>query len=119
MVQRLHEKLVVWKEAYALCLSVYDLTRRFPSEEKFGLTSQMRRSAYSVPMNIAEGNVQRTGKGKRKYHDIALGSLEELHCQAKLASDLHYMDSEQFHKLDQWICRVSFLMNRLRSSVKI
>ena len=68
-------------------------------------------------MNIAEGNAKRTAKDKRHYFDISFGSLEELHCQVKLALDLGYIAKKQFTKTDQHINRVSFLLTRFRSSI--
>lgn len=117
MHERPHEKLIVWQEAYHLCLWIYELTTRLPSVERFRLADQMCRSAFSVPMNIAEGNAKRTAKDKRHYLDIAFGSLEELHCQTRMAHDLGYISSEDFTKTDQQINRVSYLLTRLRWSI--
>lgn len=116
MYQRPHEKLVTWQEAYRLALFVYTITRTFPTEERYCLVSQMRRAGYSVPMNIAEGNAKRTPKEKRKFFDISKGSLEELHCQGRLAMDLGYITVHQFQELDDRIQRVSFLLSKLRTS---
>ena len=117
MHTRLHEKLIVWQEAYFLCLWIYDLTSRLPSSERFRLVDQMCRSSYSIPTNIAEGNARRTPKDKRHYLDIASGSLEELHCQTKICHDLKYISEEDFEKTDDHINRVSFLLTRFRSSI--
>ena len=119
MHERPHEKLVVWKEAYHLCLWIHDLTTHFPSAERFRLVDQMCRSAFSVPMNIAEGNAKRTGKDKRHYLDIAFGSFEELHCQVKMARDFKYISEQQFVQTDDHINRVSFLLTRFRSSIRV
>lgn len=109
---RPHQKLIVWQRAYQLCLSIYRMTADFPSYERFGLTSQMRRSASSVPFNIAEGNSKRTKLDKMRFMNIASGSLEELHCQLLLAKDLEYIHVEQFSVLDERLRKVSFLLNR-------
>lgn len=71
MQERPYQKLTVWKEAHQLCKLVYDCTRLFPPEEKFGLVSQMRRAAYGIPMNITEGNGRRSRKEKVRFIDIA------------------------------------------------
>jgi len=117
MDERPHEKLVTWQEAYKLTLFVYSMTKEFPEEERYGLISQMRRSAYSVPMNIAEGNAKRTAKDKRRFLDIAKGSLEELHCQCRLSRDLRYIGAHHFQDIDKRIHRLSFLLFKLRASV--
>ena len=85
------QDLLVWQKAHTLVLAVYKLTSLFPREELFGLTSQMRRSAVSVPANIAEG-FKRRGRGdKVRILNIAEGSLEELRYFLILAHDLGYM----------------------------
>ena len=83
--------LVVWQKSHALVLEVYKLTRTLPKEELFGLTSQMRRSAVSVPANIAEGFKRRGKPDKARHMNIAQGSLEELQYYFLLCSDLSYL----------------------------
>ena len=83
--------LVVWKKSHQLVLDVYKITREFPSGEKFGLTSQLRRAAISVSANIAEGFRKRTRKDKANYYNIAHGSLEEVKYYLILAKDLRYL----------------------------
>ncbi len=85
------EQLNVWKLAHELTLDVYNRTRVFPNEEKYGLTSQMRRSAVSVPANIAEGFKKRGSKDKARFYNIAQGSLEELRYYFILCRDLGYL----------------------------
>ena len=85
------EDLVVWQRAHELTLGVYRLTSGFPREEKFGLVSQMRRAAVSVPANITEGFKKRGCKDKANSYNIAQGSLEELRYYYILARDLGYM----------------------------
>lgn len=118
MHQRPHEKLVAWQEAYKLMLWIYVITRKFPKHELFGLVSQMRRSAYSVPMEIAEGNMRRSKKDKAHFFERGISSLEELHCQAKMALDLDYITKEEFLKTDDHINRTSYLLTKLRSSLE-
>jgi four helix bundle protein len=115
---RPHEKLIVWQEAHRLCLMVYRLTKSFPPDERFGLTSQMRRSASNVPTNIAEGNTRRTKKDKCHFFDFSISSLEELHYECLLSRDLSYLASDQFLTLDQQINRVSYLLTQLHISLR-
>ncbi|KAB7731278.1 four helix bundle protein [Rudanella paleaurantiibacter] len=86
-------QLIVWQKAHKLVLSVYQLTKSFPKDELFCLTSQLRRSATSVPANIAEGYRKRTLPDKSKFLNIAQGSLDETHYYLILAHDLGYADT--------------------------
>ena len=89
------EDLEVWKKAHKLVLAIYKFTRDFPKEEKFGLVSQMRRAAVSIPANLAEGFKKRTSKDKSNFYNIAQGSLEELRYYLILAKDLGYLGDNQ------------------------
>lgn len=117
MNQRPYEKLIAWQEAFQLCLWTYQVTSTFPADERFSLTSQMRRSAQSVPMNIAEGNAKRSAKEKTHFFEMALSSLEELHCQFRIALGLAYIQQRQFAEADDRIHRISYLINKLRSAI--
>ena len=86
--------LMVWQKSHALVLDVYKLTKRLPKEELFGLTSQMRRAAVSVPANIAEGFKRRGRPDKARHMNIAQGSLEELQCYFIRCADLSYLPGE-------------------------
>lgn len=118
MHQRPYEKLVVWQEAHKLFLWIHALTKKFPEEEKYCLVKQMRAATYSVPMNIAEGNAKRTPKHKCQFFEIGLASLEELHCQVRIARDLHYINEEEFTKTNEHIGRTSYLLSQLRKAFK-
>jgi four helix bundle protein len=87
------EDLIVWQKAHRLVLSVYDLSGKFPGPERYGLTSQLRRSMVSVPANIAEGFKKRGRADKVRYMNIAQGSLEESRYYLILAQDLGYGDT--------------------------
>lgn len=115
-MKRQHENLIVWKEAHALCLRIYKYTSLFPDREKFGIISQMRKSSYSIPTNIAEGNGHRSIKEKLRYINIANASLEELHYQCTLSKDLGYLSTKDFQALDDMIQRIGYLLMRLRAS---
>lgn len=80
--------LSVWSEAVAMARAIYRLTAEFPPEEKFGLTSQMRRAAVFVPSNIAEGSVRRSRRDFCRFVEIALGSLAEIETQLEIADDM-------------------------------
>ncbi|MFH0851899.1 MAG: four helix bundle protein [Candidatus Peregrinibacteria bacterium] len=118
MEERPYQKLVVWKEAHALCLEVYAATKSFPPEEKYGLTIQMRRASYSIPMNIAEGNGRCSKNDRAHFLEIAYASVEELHYQCPLAHDLHYLSSEKLSQLHDKIQRTGYLLFKLRDSLR-
>ncbi len=84
--------LRAWREAHAWVLDVYRLSRRFPNDERYGLTSQLRRAAMSVPSNIAEGSKRRSLAEHARFVNIAEGSLAEADYQLMLAGDLGYAD---------------------------
>jgi four helix bundle protein len=99
--------LIVWQKAHALVLAVYRLTDGFPKSELYGLTSQLRRSAVSIPANIAEGFRKRGQADKLRFYNIAQGSLEETRYYLILAGDLAYSDTTS---LQEQIAEVSRLL---------
>lgn len=88
--------LQIWSRSHALTLEIYRITQRFPGVETYGLLSQMRRSASSVPTNIAEGCGRNTDKDFARFLDTAMGSASELEYQLILACDLNYIPQEIF-----------------------
>ncbi len=98
VLQDFHQ-LAVWQKAHDLALHVYAGTSTFPEGERFGLTSQMRRSAASVPTNIAEGCGRNTSGDLSRYLSIALGSASELEYQLLLAKDLGFMGDSDYEDL--------------------
>lgn len=87
------QDLEVWREAHRLILMVYHMTKEFPNEEKFGLVTQMRRAAVSMPANIAEGFKRRGIQDKIRFYNTAESSLEELKYYFVLSKDLGYIPS--------------------------
>ena len=90
-----HKDLEVWKKSMDLVESIYTLTQRFPEAEKFGLTSQMRRSAVSIPSNIAEGAARKGDKEFLHFLYISLGSLSELETQYLIATRLEFIIKQE------------------------
>jgi len=95
-----YERFAAWKLSYDLALKVYDTTDSFPRSELYGLTSQIRRAAFSVAANIAEGAAKRGRREFRRYLDIALGSVTELEVALRLARDRRYMTHEAWEQLE-------------------
>ena len=94
---RNYTKIVAWKKADDLTVAIYEVTKRFPKDEIYGLTSQIRRAAYSVPANIAEGSARSSQKDNLHFLYIARGSLIETTYFIHLAYRLHYVAIDQ-HK---------------------
>jgi four helix bundle protein len=105
-----YEELKVWEKAYKLCLDIYTVTKRFPKEEIYGLTSQIRRSAVSIPSNIAEGY------GRFLY--IAYGSVCELETQAMISGDLDYMKKEKLLELREKLGEVERMLKAMIKSLE-
>ncbi len=82
--------LLVWQKAHQLVLRIYAVSKAWPPDERFGLTSQIRRAAVSIAANVAEGSAKRGSKEFRRYLDIAAGSHAEVEYMLRLASDLEY-----------------------------
>jgi four helix bundle protein len=109
--------LIAWQKAMELVLEVYKASRMMPKEEIYGLTSQMRRSAVSVPSNIAEGQVRKTKGDFKNFLSIALGSLKELETQILIAQGLNYFDDQTTSCLCALCERVGQLINGLYNSL--
>jgi len=110
-----HKDLDVWKEAMKLAKEVYSLTARFPKEEMYGLSSQIRRASVSIPSNIAEGAARGSSKDFSRFLYISLGSLAELETQLLLAVDLGFIDNND---LDESVQRIRRMLVGLIKSLK-
>ena len=111
------QDLIVWQKAHQFVLAIYTVTKKFPLDERFGLTSQIRRASVSIPANIAEGFSKRTKVDKARFYNIAKGSLEEVRYYLILSRDLGYTEkSNLFTQLEE-ISRLlhSYTKNLLNS----
>jgi four helix bundle protein len=108
-----YKELIVWKKSYSLCLDIYRISGKFPKEEKFTLVSQIRRSAVSVPSNIAEGYGRKTTADYIRFLYIAYGSLSELETQIMLSGDLNYLECSNFVDLKTEIAEVERMLKAL------
>ena len=114
-MNRNHRSLKAWQKAIELVERVYGETREFPKEELFGLTSQMRRAAVSVPANIAEGAARSGTKELLRFLGIAAASLSELDTHVEIAKRLGYLNDDALHRE---IDAVSALLMGLHASLK-
>ncbi len=104
------DKLLVWQRAHLLVLKIYEVTNTFPKEEIWGLTSQIRRAAVSVPSNIVEGKARGSRNDFKRFLLIARGSLEEVKYQSLLAKELKYMNDEKYEEITAMIDNVGRLL---------
>ena len=112
-----YKDLIVWQKAVELVTEIYRATQRFPKEEMYGLTSQMRRAAVSVPSNIAEGQSRLTKGEFRQALGIAKGSLMELETQLAISQNLGYLTPAETQPLQERLNEVARLLNGLLNSL--
>ncbi len=111
-------QLRAWQEARILAVTIYKISARFPAEEKFGLTSQVRRSAVSVAANIAEGFSRGGARNKIQFYTIALGSLTETLSHSYIAFDLGYIHKEDLDMIENNVTNVQKMTNGLTKSAQ-
>lgn len=104
------KRLEIWKRSHELTLKIYQITKSFPKDELFGLTSQIRRSASSIPTNIAEGCGRNTNPQLKYFIEIAAGSYSELLYQIILSKDLQYISEIQFTQLYDEVLQVGKML---------
>lgn len=110
--------LVLWKEAHQLALNIYEVSKKFPKEEVFGITSQLRRAVTSIPCNIAEGCGRYTAKDFASFLQISLGSTNETDYLTMLAKDLHYLSETEYDILQEQINKVRAMNINLLEKVR-
>ena len=113
-----YRELIVWQKSYQLCIDLYRITKGFPQEEKFGLTSQIRRAAVSVPSNIAEGYGRKTTPEYIRALYVAYGSHCELETQILLSGDLGYIKVKDMKELQEEIGEVERMLKALIRSLE-
>ena len=113
-----YKDLKVWQRSYQLCLEIYKITKGFPDEEKYGLTSQLRRVAVSVPSNISEGYGRKTTPEYIQFLYIAYGSVCEIETQILLSGDLGYISNGRLEMLNEGIREVERILKALIRSLE-
>jgi four helix bundle protein len=113
-----YEDLLVWQKGMALVKNVYEITRRFPRDEKFGLVSQMRRAAVSVPSNIAEGQARHSTGEFVQFLSPAEGSVAELNTQLILSVELGYCSKDQTSEATALVRELRRMLNALRRKLE-
>ena len=113
-----YKELKVWQKSFKLCLEIYKMTKNFPNEEKYGLSSQMRRASVSIPSNIAEGYGRKTLPDYVRSLYIAYGSACEIETQILLSGDLYYLKRENQKLLLEKIKEVERILMALIKSLE-
>jgi len=111
------QDLIVWQKAYELGLNIYKLTRQFPKEELYGLTSQLRRSAASIAANIAEGSSRQSKKEFKQFVSISRGSLSETETWLMFSRDLNYISEAEYQQISKQINITGHLLYNLYKSL--
>ena len=111
-------KLGIWQRSHQLTLDVYKVSQAFPKDELFGLTSQIRRAASSIPTNIAEGCGRASNKDYAHFLQIAIGSASEVEYELLLAHDLEYINDEAFNKLTSETIAIRKMIIKYQSELK-
>jgi four helix bundle protein len=114
-----YKDLLIWKKGIVIVVKVYQLTKAFPSEELYALTSQIKRASVSIPSNIAEGYGRNTDKSFSHFIDISRGSLCELETQLIIAKELGFVvDFELYNEILELIIEESKMINAFSKSLK-
>jgi len=111
-------KLKVWQKAHQIVLATFKHTQNFPTEERFGLVSQMRRAAVSVAANIVEGTKRSTNRDRLHFHVIAETSLEELKYYFTLSEDLLFLDPTLVEEMQSRCREVGAMLNALNKTLR-
>jgi four helix bundle protein len=111
-------QLKVWAKSHELALSIYRVTNDFPREERYGLTSQIRRSTTSIPTNIAEGCGRNTDADFARFLQMAMGSASETEYQLLLSHDLGFLDKENYIKLNTDVTEVKRMLTSLLKTLR-
>ena len=113
-----YRQFQVWQRSHQMTLSLYRATKVFPTEELYGLTSQLRRASYSIPMNIAEGCGRSTDADFARFLDVAGGSASELDYQLLLSRDLGFLKDDAYSSFTSELTEIRRMLTRLIQSVR-
>jgi len=114
---RPHKKLLVWQKAMEFVTHIYSITEAFPRSEEFGLKSQLRRAAVSVPSCIAEGLTRKSKADKLHFLNIVQGSLSEIDTQLEISAKLNMITGDQFEQLESELIHIQELLGGLIRSI--
>jgi len=116
MLKLNHKQLNVWKMGLEFVTTIYNLTESFPVEERYGLTSQMRRAAVSVVSNISEGAARRSSKERKRFYEIARSSLVEIDAQLEISMRLNFLKTKDIKQASKQMNEIFAMLTKLKSS---
>jgi four helix bundle protein len=111
--------LEIWKRSRKFCSAVYEVTRKFPDSEKFGLTNQLRRASVSIPSNVAEGSSRHSNKDFSRLLQIAIGSAYEIETQLLIAFDLKFISEIELNNLNKELGEIIKMISKFKSTLRI
>ena len=112
-----YRKYTVWELGHEVTIDIYNVTSKFPDSEKFGVISQMRRAAYSIPSNVCEGCGRESDNEFKRYLTISRGSATELEYFLILSKDLKYLEKQKFDELFDKVNRIKRSLNNLINKI--
>lgn len=113
-----YKELILWQDAHKLALNLYEISKGFPKEEIYGITSQLRRAAVSIPCNVAEGCGRHIQKDFANFLQIAVGSINETEYLIQLAKDLDYLPQEPYNNINERLNKVRAMNIKLLEKVR-
>ncbi|MFC1787658.1 four helix bundle protein [Patescibacteria group bacterium] len=116
-MEKPYKKYLVWQRAHELAILIYKLTSDFPKSEQYGLVSQLRRAAFSIPCNFVEGYMRGTTKEFLRFLDISKASLTEVEYTIEFAKDVNLLTEESYNKLEDLRSEAGFLLNKFIKSI--
>ena len=111
------KELEIWKRSRLFCSTIYQITSSFPTDEKFGLTNQLRRASVSIPSNIAEGSSRNSNKDFSRFLEIAIGSAYEIETQLLIALDLDFIKTDELDKSIIELNEIIKMISRFRTNL--
>ncbi len=112
-----YKKIIAWQSAHMFALKVYEISKLFPKEELYGITSQLRRAALSVPVNIVEGTARQGQRELKNFLNIALGSLAEAEYLLEFCREIGYISLEEYDRLEELRSRTGLPLWKFHQSV--
>jgi len=112
-----YKELKFWQFSRMFCVEIYNLTNSFPKDEKFGLVSQLRRAAVSIPSNIAEGASRKSDKDFSRFVEIALGSCYEIETQLLISNDLNYLSNQNLTQMQENLTQIIKMMSKFKTTL--
>ena len=113
-----YKKLKVWEKAHKLAMEIYRVSNKFPKEELYGLTSQIRRSAFSISLNIVEGHASISKKEFLNFLNISNRSLVETEYLLEIMKELNFISDTEYQRLDKMRCEVGIMLNAFTKSIR-